>query len=85
MRTKAGIAALKAVMAGPLSGKPVTRVILTHHHPDHVGLAGRLIRDGAELWSTRTAYLTARMLTIDAQDSYPPETMTFYQRAGMDA
>ena len=85
MRTKAGIAALKAVMAGPLGGKPVTRVILTHHHPDHVGLAGRLIRDGAELWSTRTAYLTARMLTLDAQNSYPPETMTFYQRAGMDA
>ena len=26
--------------AGALAGRPVRRVILTHHHPDHVGLAG---------------------------------------------
>ena len=30
----------EALLAGPLAGKPVTRVIVTHHHPDHVGLAG---------------------------------------------
>ena len=27
-------------MARELGGRPITRVILTHHHPDHVGLAG---------------------------------------------
>lgn len=29
-----------ALLAGPLHGKPVRRLIVTHHHPDHIGLAG---------------------------------------------
>ena len=28
------------LMAGPLGGRPIRRVIATHHHPDHIGLAG---------------------------------------------
>ena len=28
------------LMAGPLGGRPVNRVVVTHHHPDHIGLAG---------------------------------------------
>ena len=28
------------LLDGPLAGKPVTRVIAPHHHPDHLGLAG---------------------------------------------
>ena len=28
------------LLAGPFGGKPVSRVIVTHHHPDHIGLAG---------------------------------------------
>ena len=33
-------AAWDALLAGPLAGKPVRRVIVTHYHPDHLGLAG---------------------------------------------
>ena len=74
----------EALLVGPLSGKPVKRVILTHHHPDHVGLAGWFQSDfGAELWATRTAYLMARMLTLDVKETPPPEILTFWQRAGM--
>lgn len=73
-----------AVLEGPLGGKPVGRVIVTHHHPDHVGLAGWFVHKGAALHMPRTAWLMARMLTLDVQDSYPPETLTFYKRAGMD-
>ncbi|MEL6609101.1 MAG: MBL fold metallo-hydrolase [Pseudomonadota bacterium] len=83
MRTPEGIKGWAALKAGPLAGKQVTRVVLTHHHPDHVGFVGNFVRDGAELLTSRTAYLTARMLTLDAQASYPPETVTFYRRAGM--
>jgi glyoxylase-like metal-dependent hydrolase (beta-lactamase superfamily II) len=72
-----------ALLAGPLRGKLVTRVILTHHHPDHVGLAGWFQSHGAELLATRTAWLYARMLTLDVQDRPTPETMTFYRRAGL--
>lgn len=74
----------EALMAGPLGGKPITRVVVTHHHPDHIGLAGWLQKDhGAELITTRTAWLMARMLTLDEQPVPSPETLTFYRDAGM--
>lgn len=73
----------EGLLAGPLAGKPVTRVILTHHHPDHVGLAGWFQSRGAELLATRTAWLYARMLVLDVQDRPSPEALTFYRRAGV--
>ena len=58
-------------------------MILTHHHPDHVGLAGWFQARGAELWATRTAWLTARMLTLDVQPLPSAETLAFWRGAGM--
>ncbi len=76
----------RAVLDGPLKGKQVGRVIVTHHHPDHIGLAGWMQSDmGAPLWATRTTWLFARMLTLDAQDRPAPETLAFWQAAGMDS
>lgn len=73
------------LLAGPLSGKPVHRVVVTHHHPDHVGNAGWFQSEhGAELVVSRTAWLFARMLTLDVQESWPQETLDFYRSAGMD-
>ncbi|MFV2053852.1 MBL fold metallo-hydrolase [Aliiroseovarius sp. YM-037] len=72
------------LMAGPLGGKPVTRVIVTHHHPDHVGLGGWFQTRGAELWMTRTAWLFARMLTLDEQDRPTEESIAFWRSCGMD-
>ncbi len=74
-----------AILAGPLAGRPVRRVILTHHHPDHAGLAGWFQARGAELLATRTAWLMARMLTLDVQDRPSPETLAFWRGAGMPA
>lgn len=72
------------LMAGPLGGKPVRRVIVTHHHPDHMGLAGWFqTAHGAELITTRTAWLFARMLQLDPQDRPTPETQTYWRSAGM--
>src|SRR5262245_3193528 len=31
-----------ALVAGPLAGRRLTRLIVTHFHPDHIGLAGWL-------------------------------------------
>lgn len=74
------------LMAGPLKGKPVNRVVVTHHHPDHIGNAGWFQSEhGAELVTTRTAWLFARMLTLDVQESWPEETLAYYRSAGMDA
>ena len=74
-----------AALAGPLAGKPVARVLLTHHHPDHVGLVGWFQDRGAALLTTRTAWLYARMLTLDVQDRPSAQSMHFYTRAGMPA
>jgi glyoxylase-like metal-dependent hydrolase (beta-lactamase superfamily II) len=76
-------AAWDAALAGPLAGAPVRRVLVTHHHPDHVGLAGWFQERGAELLMTRTAWLFARMLTLDEQETATPEQITFWTRAGM--
>ncbi|MCU4651346.1 MBL fold metallo-hydrolase [Roseibacterium sp. SDUM158016] len=75
--------AWEAALAGPLAGHPVVRVLVTHHHPDHVGLAGWFQAQGAELLMTRTAWLFARMLTLDVQTVATPEQIAFWQGAGM--
>lgn len=74
----------QAALSGPLSGKPVCRVFVTHHHPDHIGLAGWFQTEhGAELITTRTAWLFARMLTLDVHTAPTMETITFWKQAGM--
>ena len=40
IHSKRSVALWEDVLEGQLQGKPVGRVILTHHHPDHVGMAG---------------------------------------------
>ncbi len=72
------------LLEGPLAAKPVARVIVTHHHPDHVGLAAWFIANGAALHMPRTGWLMARMLTMDVQEVPTAETLAFYRRAGMD-
>ena len=73
------------LLAGPLAGRPVRRVVVTHYHPDHVGLAGWFRAQGAELVTTRTSWLFARMLTLDEQERPVPETVDFWKAAGMNA
>jgi glyoxylase-like metal-dependent hydrolase (beta-lactamase superfamily II) len=73
------------ILAGPLAGRPVRRVVVTHHHPDHIGLAGWFQSQGAELITTRTAWLLARMLTLDVHDRPTAETLDHWRGAGMAA
>lgn len=83
MRSRRGEALWESILHGPLRGRPVTRVILTHHHPDHVGMAGWFQARGAALYATRTAWLYARMLTLDVQPQATPQAMAFWTRAGL--
>lgn len=83
LSSKRSKAIWERLLAGPLRGKPVVRVILTHHHPDHVGLVGWFQSRGAELLTTRTAWLYARMLVLDVQERPSPEALIFYRRAGL--
>ncbi len=75
----------QAFLDGPLGGRPVSRVIVTHHHPDHIGLAGWFQTEhGAELITTRTSWLMGRMLTLDVQEKPVQETLDFWRSSGMD-
>ncbi|MDP3169485.1 MAG: MBL fold metallo-hydrolase, partial [Polaromonas sp.] len=50
------------IFAGELEGLPILRVIVTHMHPDHIGLAHWLCeRWNAPLWISATDYNTARL------------------------
>ena len=84
MASKRGAAIWNALLTGPLAGRPVRRVIVTHHHPDHVGMAGWFQARGAELLMTRTAWLYARMLVLDVQALPTAEQIAFWRGAGMD-
>lgn len=75
--------AWETVIAGPLAGRTVTRILVTHFHPDHLGLAGSLVeRFGVRLWMTRGEWLFARMLTSDVRDAPPAEAFAYWRAAG---
>lgn len=75
--------AWRAVFDGPLAGRTVTRVIVTHMHPDHVGLAGWLTRKfGVRLWMTRGEYLTTRLLVADSRPEPPEAVAAMWRGAG---
>ncbi len=76
--------AWKQLFAGPMGGRPIKRVIVTHLHPDHVGMAGAGCA-GASACScqmTRTDYLMCRTLTADTGQEAPDEGIRFYRAAG---
>lgn len=82
--TKRSRAIWGSLLDGPLRGTPVARVLVTHHHPDHIGLAGWFQTDhGADLITTRTAWLMARMLVLDEQARPNSETLDYWRGAGM--
>lgn len=77
--------AWEGLFSGPLAGKAVTRILVTHFHPDHLGLAGWLTeRFDAPLWMTREEWLFARMLTADVRDAPPAEALDYWRAAGWD-
>ena len=68
-----------------LGRRPVKRVIVTHYHPDHTGLAGWLCEElGARLWMTQTEWLMAQALTCDEHNHIFGNRVAFYRSHGLD-
>ena len=70
---------------GPLAGRPLTRLIVTHFHPDHIGLAGWLCeRFSLPLLTSQTSYLGCLNISLSpgALDAKPYRD--FYLRHGLD-
>ena len=85
MQTEPTSKAWRKVIAGPLGDEPITRVFVTHLHPDHIGLAGWITRKfRCRMWMTRLEYLQCRMLSADTGREAPQDAIDFYRAAGWD-
>jgi glyoxylase-like metal-dependent hydrolase (beta-lactamase superfamily II) len=85
MQTPDTAAAWQSAFLGPLERRRPTRVICTHMHPDHIGMAGWLTRHyDCRLWMTRLEYVIGRMLVADTGREAPAEGVSFYRSAGWD-
>jgi glyoxylase-like metal-dependent hydrolase (beta-lactamase superfamily II) len=73
----------KGVIERYLSDKPVRRVIVTHAHEDHIGMAGWFAKaHGSELWTTAEEYHYAHE-TQDQRGRIPSSAeVQFYRAAG---
>jgi glyoxylase-like metal-dependent hydrolase (beta-lactamase superfamily II) len=66
-----------------IADRPLTRVLVTHLHPDHVGCAGWLCEEHeVELWMSREEYLLCRILVADTGRHAPKAGVKFYTAAG---
>jgi len=72
------------IFSHALDGLPITRVIVTHYHPDHIGLAAWLTeRWRAPLWITEKEWLSARVMSRSDPD-FVPLRRRFAHCAGLD-
>jgi glyoxylase-like metal-dependent hydrolase (beta-lactamase superfamily II) len=73
-------------LGGPLKGTRLKSLIVSHFHPDHVGLAGWLCeRHGLELTMPRPEYLHSLVLQCAPADYGEDVFRPFYQRHGLSA
>lgn len=71
------------VMQRHLKSKPISRLLCTHFHPDHLGLAGWLHeRFNAPLWMTFGEWSFGRMLELEQSPEVPEDVIAFYRRLG---
>jgi glyoxylase-like metal-dependent hydrolase (beta-lactamase superfamily II) len=76
-------ALLSDVIDNHLNGLPITKMIVTHYHPDHSGQAGWVCsRFECPLYMTQTEWLLARWLSTDKSLSYQQMIMDYYRHAG---
>lgn len=74
-----------ALLTGPLAGRKLTRLIVTHFHPDHIGLAGWLCeRFGIPLLTSQTSYLNSLNISLSPSTLDAKPYHDFYSRHGVD-
>lgn len=77
--------AWKSLFANDLKNTRITRVIGTHLHPDHIGLAGWLAKKfDTKIWMTRGEWLTSRLLVAEKRDGMDASELAFLRSTGWD-
>jgi glyoxylase-like metal-dependent hydrolase (beta-lactamase superfamily II) len=78
--------AVKQAWNSALAGRRLTKQIVTHFHPDHLGLAGWLEAEtGAPLWMTQGEYLTAQAIAAGIAPFDIPSMVALFRQHGLDA
>ena len=71
---------------GALASRRPGRLICTHFHPDHMGLAGWLCDEFAmEMTATQREWLFGRMLWLEDSEDFIANQAEYYHRIGFDA
>jgi glyoxylase-like metal-dependent hydrolase (beta-lactamase superfamily II) len=82
---KATLAAWEPLLDTVLRDRPLTRIIATHFHPDHVGAAGFLLkRFNVPLYMSATEYLQCLNLHLDPGALDATHYRRFYLDHGLD-
>ncbi len=80
--------AWRVLFAGPLAARAVSRVLVTHMHPDHVGNAQWLIehfsapQQAARLWMSATEHAAAQ-LACQSSSLFGDRAATFFMSHGL--
>jgi glyoxylase-like metal-dependent hydrolase (beta-lactamase superfamily II) len=79
------IAAWTALFDGPLKGVTINKLIVTHSHPDHVGLAGWIVeRFDCPLYMSQVEYLQSVYHQNRGTEERKNAQRLFFRRHGMD-
>lgn len=74
------------LLNGPLKGRPLTRIIGTHYHPDHIGLVGWMVeRFDIPIYMTIGEYLLGLHYGHKDNSTYGDNHKNMYIRHGMEA
>lgn len=74
----------RALVAGPMIGRRLTKLVVTHFHPDHIGLAGWLCEEfGISLLTSQTSYLGCINISLSPAAFEAKPYRDFYLRHGM--
>jgi glyoxylase-like metal-dependent hydrolase (beta-lactamase superfamily II) len=66
-----------------LDGRPISRIICTHFHPDHMGLAGwHAQRWGVDCWASLGDWAFGRMLSVEDSPDFHALQLEFYRQCG---
>jgi glyoxylase-like metal-dependent hydrolase (beta-lactamase superfamily II) len=73
------------LLGGRMGGRPVAKVLITHHHPDHVGLASWLANKvDAEVVMSGTEYLLGLTYWLDSDAMKADHYRAFYRTRGLE-
>jgi glyoxylase-like metal-dependent hydrolase (beta-lactamase superfamily II) len=77
----------QVLLGGVLSGAPIVRLIATHGHTDHVGLAGWLqqVSNGAPFHISLLEWLSAKLRYEDSIAPVSPTAIRFLEAHGCEA